>query len=42
MSSNTKIVVEEKFQSQDKKQRATKFNEIFIKIMKKKELEKVI
>lgn len=42
MSENTKIILEENFQNNDDKKRKIKFNEIFIKLIKKKEEPKLI
>ncbi|WIV11075.1 hypothetical protein [Proteiniborus sp. MB09-C3] len=42
MSENTKIILEENFQNNDDKKRKIKFNEIIIKLIKKKEEPKLI
>lgn len=42
MSENTKIILEENFQNNDDKKRKTKFNEIIIELIKKKEEPKLI
>lgn len=41
MKKPNKIIVEEKFSFMDEEKRKKKFNELFIKVIKKAEIEKI-